>query len=115
MKKFIQKLLNGRPMKKVAPAFVDTYGYQVNYYVDCYARSWMSVSRWGIFRIRPVPVKKEVEFIRHKTSDKKCYVCDGTGKVKSKPCKKCDATGIFKDNHYTLIAGDIAFSVDTGK
>ena len=60
--------------------------------------------------------KKDVEFIRQSSSDKKCYNCAGTGVMeKEKPCNRCDATGTFVDNHYIMIAGGLAFSVDGGK
>jgi DnaJ-class molecular chaperone len=61
-------------------------------------------------------MSKNVEFIKQASSDKKCYHCDGTGKIDNKECKCCESTGIFKDNHYIVVANNgkqkIAFSVD---
>ncbi len=64
---------------------------------------------------------KDTEVIKCETSNKKCYICDGKGKIENKvPCKTCEGTGVFKDNHYIIVTEDsegnkIAFSMDTLK
>lgn len=74
--------------------------------------------------------KNKVEIIKCESSNKKCYICDGTGKVRKEthtqggqpkgiyvyfPCKTCDGTGIFKDNHYILIVNGMAWPMDSIK
>ena len=60
--------------------------------------------------------KNKVEVIKMKTSEKKCYICNGTGTTPNKKkCGTCYGTGIFEDNHYILIANGMAFSMDTIK
>jgi len=73
--------------------------------------------------------KNKVEIIKCESSNKKCYICNGSGmtekllsenKAEFMACKTCDGTGIFKDNHYILITEDdkgnkIAFPMDTIK
>jgi DnaJ-class molecular chaperone len=62
----------------------------------------------------------KAEFIRNKESDKKCYICNGTGHVENQfQCGACNGTGIFVDNSYILVVTDnsgnkIAFDVDQG-
>jgi len=71
--------------------------------------------------------KNKVEIIKCESSDKKCYICDGTGKATKKgicrgkimeagqTCYFCDGTGTFKDNHYILVVNGMAFPMDTIK
>ena len=80
-----------------------------------------------VWETRGNSMKPKVEFIRNPESDKKCYICDGSGGIKrfkmknditvSDICTKCEGTGIFVDNQYIMIATDekgnkIAFDVD---
>ena len=65
--------------------------------------------------------KNKTEVLLCETSNKKCYICDGKGKIENKvECKTCEGTGVFKDNHYIIITEDvkgnkIAFPMDTIK
>ena len=71
--------------------------------------------------------KNKVEIIKCESSNKKCYICDGTGIVIEEgqccgqvieceqQCHFCEGTGIFKDNHYILIANGMAWDMDTIK
>lgn len=50
----LARLLGGRPMRLVGPAFLDRVsGCMVNYYEDRFGRAWLAESRWSLFRVTP--------------------------------------------------------------
>ena len=64
--------------------------------------------------------KNKPEIIKCESSNKKCYICDGTGEIKTNgkftiPCKFCEGSGTFEDNHYILVVNGMAFHMDTLK
>lgn len=60
--------------------------------------------------------KNKPEIIKCESSNKKCYICDGTGSSKAENiCHFCEGTGIFQDNHYILIVNGMAWPMDTVK
>lgn len=55
--------------------------------------------------------------IKKKTLLNPCYTCSATGKIKDKKCSVCNGTGKYAENHYHFIdeKQKIAFSGDTLK
>ena len=58
-------------------------------------------------------MKNKVEVIK-KVLKNKCYVCDGTGKVKEEVCKVCN-NGVYEENFYYHVVNGICVSGDTLK
>ena len=52
MSRWLARLLGGRPMRRVAPAFVDPVtGDRVSVFRDYFGRWWLAVGPWDAFRV----------------------------------------------------------------
>ena len=58
-------------------------------------------------------MKPKVEVIK-KIKESPCMCCF-KGNKPDKKCKSCNGTGIYKDYHYFMIVGKIAYDMDTVK
>ena len=44
-----------------------------------------------------------------------CTCCFKKDEKPNKKCKSCQGTGIYKDSHYIMIIGKVAYDMDTVK
>lgn len=59
-------------------------------------------------------MKTKVKVIK-KIKDAVCGCCFRSGEKPSKKCKSCHGTGVYKDYHYVMIVGKVAWDMDTIK
>ena len=59
-------------------------------------------------------MKPKVEVIK-KMLEAPCACSFRKGQTPDKNCKSCNGTGVYKDYHYIMVVGKVAYEMDTLK